>query len=113
MEPAVATLRAALETTPICRPAFPVVANSCCALLQDAEAIRAELVRQVIAPVRWRESLHAMSGLDPDVWIDSGPGTVMAGLLTRTLAGARCEALSAYIDAADGVAAPTASASPR
>jgi [acyl-carrier-protein] S-malonyltransferase len=101
MEPAVADLRSAIETTPVQPPAYPVVANSTCALLRDPDAIRAELVRQITTPVRWVESMQAMAGMQPDLWIDTGPGSVMAGLLTRTLAGATYETLSTHIDTED------------
>lgn len=99
MEPAVAELRAAIAAASMRSPAFPVIANSTCEPLREAAAIRAELIRQVTAPVRWAEGMQALAARDPEVWIDTGPGSVMAGLLARTLPGRPCETLAAIMDA--------------
>jgi [acyl-carrier-protein] S-malonyltransferase len=83
MQSAVAPLARALDRTPVSRCAFPVVANASAELLVEADDVRAELIRQVTAPVRWAESMQALAALGPDAWVDTGPGSVVAGLLAR------------------------------
>ena len=43
------------------------------------------LFRQVVAPVRWVESVRAMADRSPDLWVDVGPGKVLGNLLARIL----------------------------
>ena len=64
---------------------FPVVANSSCESMVDPGSIREELIRQVVAPVRWVESVRAMADRSPDLWVDVGPGKVLGNLLARIL----------------------------
>jgi [acyl-carrier-protein] S-malonyltransferase len=104
MAGAVADLRAALHRTPLRRCTYPVIANSTGRPLWEPQEIREELARQITAPVRWVESLRTLAALAPERWIDCGPGTVMAGLVTHTVAGAQTLALAGYVD----VAAPCA-----
>jgi [acyl-carrier-protein] S-malonyltransferase len=99
MESAVEQLAEAIERTPFARCAFPVIANCTGAPLSEPAEVRAELIRQVTSPVRWVESVQAIATFSPDVWIDSGPGNVAAGLASRTLAGIETFTLSTLIDA--------------
>jgi [acyl-carrier-protein] S-malonyltransferase len=47
-------------------------------------------VRQLLAPVRWTESLAALAGpLGCDVIVEAGPGTVLSGLSRKTCPGMR------------------------
>src|SRR5665213_2525294 len=55
MRSAVAGLAAAVAETPLAPCRFPVIANSTATTRNTAEEIRAELIRQVMAPVRWVE----------------------------------------------------------
>lgn len=100
MEPAAAELRAAVFAAPMQACAFPVIANSTCVALREPPEIRAELVRQLTATVRWVDTLRAIAALEPEIWIDAGPGSVVAGLAGRTLPGARTLALAGIVDSA-------------
>ncbi|MGH2346992.1 MAG: ACP S-malonyltransferase [Chloroflexota bacterium] len=101
MAPAVDGLAAAVAGVPIAPCRFPVIANSTATPLRTAEEIRAELVRQVMAPVRWVESVRALAESRPDLWVDSGPGGVMAGLAARIVPGCATLAIGSLIDAAE------------
>lgn len=109
MEPAVGVLRAALDDLSqrdataagrINPCTIPVVANSTASWLLDVASVRDELLSQVTSPVRWVESVQAMVALAPDMWVDVGPGNVMAGLASRILPGVEPAALSALLDTA-------------
>lgn len=76
-------LREALESLEIGDPSFPVVANASAEPVERADEGRARLVEQLTSPVRWVESIGAMEGAAPDLWIEVGPGAVLTGLLRR------------------------------
>lgn len=99
MEPAVPLLAAALAEAQIGHCDVPVIANSTCEPLAHPEEIGAELLRQVTTPVRWVESVTAMARFEPDLWLDCGPGNVVAGLVGRILPAARTHTLASTIDA--------------
>jgi [acyl-carrier-protein] S-malonyltransferase len=104
MEPAVEDLRAAIDelhdddTTRLHPCGIPVVANSTAGWLLDESSVREELVRQVTWPVRWVESVQAMAALEPDLWVDVGPGNVVAGMASRILQDVEPLTLSTLID---------------
>ncbi len=83
-------LRPSLDAAPIHDPAYPVVANSSPALLRTADAIRAELAVQVLAPVRWTAAVQAIAAAPdaPMTFVDCGPGATLAALLKRIVPGA-------------------------
>lgn len=76
-------LRAALEDVSIGDPVFPIVANASAAPVETGEEGRMRLIEQLTSPVRWVESVGAMEGFEPDLWIEVGPGAVLTGLLRR------------------------------
>ncbi len=98
MMSAVTPLAEALARVPMGRCSFPVIANTSAEPLVEAESVRAELIRQVTAPVRWVESMHALATLAPEVWVDVGPGAVVAGLLSRVVQGADVVRVAALMD---------------
>ncbi len=83
MNSAVERLRAALAETRIARPAIPVISNVDAAAHDDPDEIRDILVRQVVAPVRWEESMRKLLADGYDQFYEVGPGRVLRGLLKR------------------------------
>jgi [acyl-carrier-protein] S-malonyltransferase len=53
------------------------------AKVTDPAQIRALLVRQVTATVRWRECVLAMTALGVDSFLELGAGKVLSGLSRR------------------------------
>lgn len=82
MEPAADRLRAALEATPIAAPSLRVYSNGTAAPFVD---IREELAQNLLRPVRWRETLLAMRAAGVQRFVELGPGSVLTGLVKRTL----------------------------
>lgn len=66
-------------------PAFPIVLNQTAEPTTDVDEIRRELVEQIWSPVRWVESLERMWEQGCTRFIELGPGTVLSGLVRRTL----------------------------
>ncbi len=81
MEPAVSRLAAALADVTIARPAIPVVSNVDARPHDDPEEIRELLVRQVVSPVLWEESMRYLLAGGYDQFYEVGPGRVLRGLL--------------------------------
>jgi [acyl-carrier-protein] S-malonyltransferase len=76
-------LGAALAETEIRTPWAPVVSNVTATPLSEPEEIRAALLRQLSAPVRWVESVQAMSTAGVTTMLEVGPKSVVAGLIRR------------------------------
>lgn len=98
MRPAVAGLQAAVDQASIRDPLVPVVANVTAAPLTTAGAVREELPRQVVSPVRWHHSVATMSAAGVDTLVEFGPGKVLTGLVRRVAAGASLANVSTMED---------------
>jgi [acyl-carrier-protein] S-malonyltransferase len=93
MAPAADAVRAALAEIDLRVPAVPVVTNVAAAPERDPTSLKALLVRQVTARVRWRECLLALAGHGIGTTVELGSRKVLSGLVKRTLEGAVTEAL--------------------
>ncbi len=71
-----------LAQTPFAQPAVPVF---CCATAAPFDDPRFQLASAITAPVRWRELLHGLAAAGVTRYLDAGPGTVIDGLVRRTL----------------------------
>jgi [acyl-carrier-protein] S-malonyltransferase len=89
MKPAADRLATALEGVPVKPPRIPVVRNVDAGVTTTAEEVKPFLVQQVASPVRWTDCLARLAREGGDAWVEVGPGRVLAGLLKRTLDGAR------------------------
>ena len=85
MEPAREELAAAIAATPFLRPFCPIYQNVTARAEMEPEAIQTNLVDQLTAPVRWSQTLHAMKVDGVDTFTEFGPGTVLQGLIRKTL----------------------------
>lgn len=83
MEPAALAMRTALEGAAISPPNPPLVANVTAAKVTEPDEIRALLVDQVTATVRWRECMAAMLAMGCDRFVEIGAGRVLTGLGKR------------------------------
>jgi len=82
MAPAAQELDAALADIEIRELRFPVISNGTAAPFAD---VRAELVENLLSPVRFRESVHAMREMGAEEFVELGPGRVLTGLVRRIL----------------------------
>jgi [acyl-carrier-protein] S-malonyltransferase len=93
MQSAADTLAPLLADVDLAPPRIDIVCNVTADLLPDPDAARDLLVRQVTAPVRWVETIERLRALGATRYVEFGSGTVLAGLLARTLEGGRAEAV--------------------
>ncbi len=87
MQPAADAMREALSTVELRPPQVPLVANVTAGPVQDAEAIRDLLVRQVTGSVRWRESVAWMAAAGVGEAWEIGEGKALSGMIRRTAPG--------------------------
>jgi [acyl-carrier-protein] S-malonyltransferase len=105
MAPAVEVFQPHLAAAPLRDPAIPVVANATAEPVTSADELRELLARQLTGRVRWTESVRRMVALGVDTFIEVGPGTVLSGLIkrsvegTRVLSAADAEGVAAVVDA--------------
>ena len=83
MAPAAEAVGAALEDIAFARPSLPVVTNVSAAPESDPDALKAALVEQVTARVRWRESVLALAEQGVGALVELGAGKVLTGLAKR------------------------------
>ena len=91
MRPADERLAAALEKVSLRIPRIPVVSNVDARPHSDPEEIRRLLIRQVIEPVRWEDSMRYLINEGFDNFYEVGPGRVLRGLLRRIDRGVTCQ----------------------
>lgn len=83
MAPAAVVMEEALAATKLGDAAIPVYCNVTAAAETNAAKLRENLVIQVTARVRWRESLMAMSNAGAKKFVELGTGKVLSGLVKR------------------------------
>jgi len=89
MAAAVAPFRALLDELVVSPPRIETYANVTAAPHgRDVSELRELLAQQIVAPVRWAESVEAMYAAGARVFVETGPGRVLTGLVTEIL-GAR------------------------
>ncbi len=90
MKPADEALAAALAEVDIKPPRVPVWSNVDAQPHADADEIRRLLVRQVLQPVLWEQTLRNLLAAGCDRFYEIGPGRVLAGLLKRVQRKVEC-----------------------
>jgi len=91
MRSAVDRLKVALEGATIRPPRMPVVSNVLAEPHTDPEQIRGLLVRQIVEPVRWEDSMRYLLAQGFDQFWEVGPGRVLRSLLKRIDRKVQCD----------------------
>jgi [acyl-carrier-protein] S-malonyltransferase len=94
LQPAQDVMQEALAHVTLNPPCLPVVTNVTAQPISNPEDLRAGLIEQVTGTVRWRESILWMSNEGSvDTFFEIGAGSVLSGLIRRTVSGAHVEAI--------------------
>ena len=88
MASAAEALEAHLATVSFTPGAAPIVSNGDAQPYGDGDGWRERLATHLVQPVRWRQSVEQLVAMGADDLVEVGPGTTLAGLAKRTLAGA-------------------------
>ena len=83
MEPAREELAAAIEATTFSEPICPVYQNVVAKAVTDPDEIKANLIAQLTAPVKWTQCVQAMIADGGTEFIEVGPGKVLQGLMRK------------------------------
>jgi [acyl-carrier-protein] S-malonyltransferase len=69
-------------------PRCPVVANVTARPETDPAVMKDLLIKQLVSPVRWVDSIAALVGLGQSRFVEVGPGSVLKGLVEKCASGA-------------------------
>ena len=83
MEPAREELAAAIENTTFNKPNCPIYQNVTASAVTDENEIKANLISQLTAPVRWTQSVQQMIADGATHFTEVGPGKVLQGLVKK------------------------------
>lgn len=83
MKPAEERLKPILDAAHFKDLWYSLVSNVDASPIGTATAVRNALVRQVVSPVRWVESVQKMVSMGIRRVVEIGPGTVLTGLIKR------------------------------
>lgn len=83
MQPAQDELTKAIEAAEFKTPVCPVYQNVDAKPHTEPEEIKANLIKQLTAPVRWTQAVQAMIADGADEFIELGPGKVLQGLVNK------------------------------
>ena len=83
MEPAREELAAAIENTTFSKPNCPIYQNVTATAITDENEIKANLISQLTAPVRWTQSVQQMIKDGATSFTEVGPGKVLQGLVKK------------------------------
>ncbi|CDF78005.1 malonyl CoA-acyl carrier protein transacylase [Formosa agariphila KMM 3901] len=83
MEPAREELATAIENTVFSKPNCPVYQNVTATAVTDENEIKANLISQLTAPVRWTQSVQQMIADGATHFTEVGPGKVLQGLVKK------------------------------
>ena len=91
MQPAANRLAEKLKHIAISTPSIPVIQNADVKSFTNADDIRAALILQLTAPVRWVETIQWMIANGVTHFYECGPGKVLCGLNKRISRDVECE----------------------
>ncbi|MDP4843275.1 MAG: ACP S-malonyltransferase [Salibacteraceae bacterium] len=83
MEPARKELQDAIEATEFKSPICPVYQNVTANAVSSPDEIKANLIKQLTAPVRWTQSVEQMVADGGTHFVEVGPGKVLSGLVKK------------------------------
>ena len=83
MEPAREKLQKAIEETEFHAPICPIYQNVSTTAVVDVASIKANLIAQLTAPVKWTQSVQQMVADGATEFVKCGPGKVLQGLVKK------------------------------
>lgn len=83
MLPAQKELASAISTTQFATPVCPIYQNCNASPTSNPDSIKENLITQLTAPVLWSQSISKMIEDGATSFIESGPGNVLQGLISK------------------------------
>ncbi len=88
LEPASKKLAEELKKLKLHNMNIPVITNVTGKEVENSEEIIPLLIKQVMSPVRWEETILTLSQKGVDTFVEIGPGKTLSGFVKRTIKGA-------------------------
>jgi len=88
MEPALEGMINAVGQYKYENPSIPVVANVTAQPMNSVEAIKEELISQIIHPIKWQQSVETMLARGITTFFEVGPGDMLTKYIKRISPGA-------------------------
>jgi [acyl-carrier-protein] S-malonyltransferase len=89
MQPALNRVREAIARLEFREPRYPIVPNASGRPTSQPSAMRDLLARHLVSPVKWERSMRAMAEAGVELFVEAGPGEVLAKLVKRCVPGSR------------------------
>jgi [acyl-carrier-protein] S-malonyltransferase len=83
MEPARVELEAAINATTFNQPICPIYQNVTAKAVSNPTEIKANLIAQLTAPVKWTQTIQQMVADGATSFVEVGPGKVLQGLVKK------------------------------
>lgn len=83
LEPAAKQLKEEIKTVAVADPAIAIVSNTTAQPFEDAESIQHLMVKQVMSPVYWEDSVQKMIEMGVDTFIEIGPGKTLSSFIKK------------------------------
>ncbi len=90
MRPAADGLVQPIATANVLDPIVPVIANCTALPINEALAIRHELIDQMCRPVQWSKTVDYLGTAGVETFIEFGPGRVLTAVIKRMLRKSNC-----------------------
>ena len=87
LKPASDRLAVELEKMSIGNLNIPVVTNVTGNEIENIEEVIPLLIKQVMSPVRWEQTINTLAKNGVDTFIEIGPGRTLSGFVKRTVKG--------------------------
>jgi len=89
MEPVAQKLQEAFEECTWRKPEWPVITNVSAKPVEDVREIKRSLYLQTYSPVLWQDTVEFLFSMGVDTFAEIGPGSVLTGLIRRTVKGVK------------------------
>jgi [acyl-carrier-protein] S-malonyltransferase len=93
MEPAREELASAINSAEFEAPICPIYQNVNAKPATEVSVIKANLIAQLTAPVRWTQSVEQMVADGAGVFVECGPGKVLQGLVKKIASGVELKSI--------------------
>ncbi len=96
LKPASDKLKAELDKTELKTMNIPVITNLTAEVVDDVNGVKDILVKQVMNPVKWEQSVYKMLELGVDTFIELGPGRTLSSFVKKAAKQAGAEGIGIY-----------------
>ena len=98
MHPAAKEMSEKINKTQFKKPSIQIINNVFADVENEPQKIKENLVKQIYATVKWRESIVLMKKNNIKNFIEIGPGKALTGMVKRTVKDVNCFSINSLDD---------------